>query len=77
MEYSLAQKNAFDFIIVDESGKPFKTDGKAHEDYYAFGKELISPCDGIIIKAADGIDDNVPGIENMNPAYPFGNYVVI
>ena len=41
-----AQKNAFDFIIRDKDGKSFKTDGLKNEDYYAFGKEIISPCDG-------------------------------
>ena len=37
-----AQKNAFDFVVTDEDGKSYKSDGKTNEDYYAFGKKLIS-----------------------------------
>ena len=54
-----AQKNAFDIIIKDKKGKSYKTDGKANEDYYAFGKELIAPCDGEIVLVVDGIKDNI------------------
>jgi murein DD-endopeptidase MepM/ murein hydrolase activator NlpD len=70
---SNAQKNAFDFVITDKDGKSYKTDGKTNEDYYAFGKELIAPCDGEIVLVVDGIDDNVPG--ELNPIYVPGNTV--
>lgn len=72
---SKAQKNAFDLVITDVTGKSFKTDGKHNEDYYAFGKELIAPCDGEIVLSVDGIKDNTPG--KMNPFYALGNSVVI
>lgn len=72
---SKAQKNAFDFVITDENGKSYKTDGKTNEDYYAFGKELIAPCDGKIVLVVDGIDDNVPG--ELNPIYVPGNTVIL
>ncbi len=72
---SKAQKNAFDFIITDQNGKSYKTDGKANEDYYAFGKELIAPCEGEIILAVDGVSDNVPG--ELNPIYAPGNTVIL
>jgi murein DD-endopeptidase MepM/ murein hydrolase activator NlpD len=70
-----AQKNAFDIVITDDKGSSFKTDGKANEDYYAFGKELIAPCDGEVVLVVDGVKDNVPGV--MNPIYVPGNTVVI
>jgi murein DD-endopeptidase MepM/ murein hydrolase activator NlpD len=70
-----AQKNAFDIVITDDKGNSFKTDGKNNEDYYAFGKELIAPCDGEIVLAVDGIKDNVPG--TLNPIYVPGNTVII
>lgn len=41
-----AQKNAFDLVIQDQQNKSYQTDGQKNEDYYAFGKELIAPCDG-------------------------------
>ena len=46
---SEAQKNAFDILILNEKGNSFKTDGKTNEDYYAFGKDLIAPCDGEVV----------------------------
>ena len=70
-----AQKNAFDIVIMNENGKTFKTDGKENEDYLAFGKELLSPCDGEVVLAVDGIKDNKPG--EFNPMYVPGNAVII
>jgi murein DD-endopeptidase MepM/ murein hydrolase activator NlpD len=70
-----AQKNAFDIVIRNEKGKSYKTDGKANEDYYAFGKELVAPCDGEVVLVVDGIKDNTPG--TLNPIYIPGNTVII
>jgi hypothetical protein len=70
-----AQKNAFDIVVTDASGNSYKTDGKTNEEYYAFGKELIAPCDGEIVMVVDGIKDNKPG--ELNPIYIPGNTVII
>ncbi|OGH06779.1 MAG: peptidase M23 [Candidatus Levybacteria bacterium RBG_16_35_11] len=70
-----AQKNAFDIVIKDEKGNSFRIDGITNEDYYAFGKELIAPCDGEIVLVVDGIKDNKPG--ELNPMYAPGNSVII
>jgi len=70
-----AQKNAFDIVITDDKGNSFKTDGITNEDYYAFGKEVIAPCDGEIVLVVDGINDNIPG--TFNPIYVPGNTVII
>jgi murein DD-endopeptidase MepM/ murein hydrolase activator NlpD len=72
---SQAQKNAFDILIQDNEGKTHKANGKSNEDYYAFGKELIAPCDGEIILAVDGVKDNIPGV--LNPTFLTGNTVII
>jgi murein DD-endopeptidase MepM/ murein hydrolase activator NlpD len=72
---SRAQKNAFDILITNEKGKSYKTDGKKNEDYYAFGKELLAPCEGEIVLVVDGVKDNMPGV--LNPLYVPGNTVVI
>ena len=72
---SKAQKNAFDFVIKDEEGKSFKTDGATNEDYYAFGQEVIAPCDGEVVLVVDGIKDNKPG--ELNPIYVPGNSVIL
>lgn len=70
-----AQKNAFDIVITDDSGKTYKTDGKTNEDYYAFGKELIAPCDVEVVLVVDGVKDNIPG--ERNPIYVPGNTVIL
>ena len=70
-----AQKNAFDLIITDASGKNYKNNGKNNEDYYAFGKELIAPASGEVVLVVDGVKDNKPGI--TNPNYVPGNTVII
>ncbi|SFT90737.1 Murein DD-endopeptidase MepM and murein hydrolase activator NlpD, contain LysM domain [Algoriphagus locisalis] len=72
---NVAQKNAFDILITDESGKSYKTDGKQNEDYYAFGKELIAPADAEVVLVVDGVKDNVPG--ELNPIYIPGNTVIL
>ncbi|MBC8033733.1 MAG: peptidoglycan DD-metalloendopeptidase family protein [Chitinophagaceae bacterium] len=70
-----AQKNAFDMVIKNGNGKSFRTDGTSNSDYYAFGKELFAPCDGVVVLAVDGVKDNKPG--EMNRMYLPGNTVVI
>ncbi|NWJ49686.1 MAG: peptidoglycan DD-metalloendopeptidase family protein [Bacteroidetes bacterium] len=72
---SEAQKNAFDFLIIDKSGKTYKTDGKTNEDFYAFGKEIIAPCDGEIVLVVDGVKDNIPS--EMNLFDVGGNTVIL
>jgi murein DD-endopeptidase MepM/ murein hydrolase activator NlpD len=71
---SQAQKNAFD-IMIFKDGKTYKTDGKTNEDYYAFGQELLAPCDGEVVLVVDGVKDNIPGM--LNPVYIPGNSVII
>jgi len=70
-----SQKYAFDFVIRDERGRSFRTSGRTNEDFYAFGQELIAPCDGEIILVVDGVKDNMPGA--MNPFFPTGNTVIL
>ncbi|WP_245918522.1 DUF3887 domain-containing protein [Aurantibacter aestuarii] len=70
-----AQKNAFDLVVTDNLGKSYKTDGTTNEDYYAFGKDIIAPCDAEVVLAVDGIKDNIPG--EMNTIYAPGNTVIL
>lgn len=70
-----AQENAFDFLIRDNEGKSYKTNGRTNQDYYAFGKEIIAPCDAEVVLAVDGIEDNKPG--ELNPIYTPGNSVIL
>lgn len=72
---SQAQKNAFDIVVTDKEGKSHKTTGQANEDYYAFGKGIFAPCDGVVVLVVDGVKDNKPG--DFNPIYIPGNSVII
>ena len=72
---SAAQKHAFDILIFDSTGKSYKGTGQNNSDYYAFGKELLAPCDGEVVLVVDGVKDNKPGI--LNPTYIPGNSVII
>jgi len=72
---SVAQKNAFDIMILDDNVSTHKGTGGANEDYYAFGKELYAPCDGEVVLVVDGVKDNIPGTKN--PIYLPGNTVII
>lgn len=72
---SEAQKNAFDIVRTDQDGKTFRTNGKTNEDYYAFGQNLIAPCDAEVVLVVDGIKDNNPG--TLNPIYIPGNTVIL
>lgn len=70
-----AQKNAMDFVVTDNTGKSYRTDGLTNEDYYAFGKDIIAPCAGEVVLVVDGVKDNKPGV--MNPVYVPGNTVIM
>lgn len=72
---SRAQKNAFDFVMRDSSGRDYRTDGTTNADYFAFGQKILAPCDGEIVMVIDSVHDNTPG--KMNPRQLTGNAVVI
>ena len=69
------QSFAFDFVVVDKDGKTHKGEGRVNEDYYAFGKEVLAPADGIVTEVINGVADNVP--TSMNPYSALGNAVTI
>lgn len=72
---TVSQKHAFDFIMVDESGKFFRTNGETVEDYYSFGQNILAPGDGKVAEAVDGLRDNKPG--QLNSFNFLGNYIMI
>lgn len=69
------QRYAFDFLAVDESGKSYAGEGKGNEDYFAFGREILAPADGVVTDVIEGVRDNRPG--SMNPYSGLGNAVFI
>jgi hypothetical protein len=70
-----AQRFAFDLLGVGPDGRTHHGDGSRNEDYYAFGREIVAPADGVVTEAIDGVRDNVPG--SMNPLSALGNAVFL
>ena len=54
------QRFAFDFLVVDEAGRSFQSDGKENENYYAFGQPVLAPADGVVTDVITGVRDNTP-----------------
>ena len=69
------QRRAFDFLVADSSGKTHRGDGSKNEDYFAWGREIVAPADGVVAEAIDGVRDNEPG--KMNPYSTIGNAIVL
>jgi murein DD-endopeptidase MepM/ murein hydrolase activator NlpD len=69
------QRFAFDLLGVDDSGKSRRGQSNTNEDYYAFGKEIVAPADGVVTDVINGVRDNVPG--SMNSYSALGNAVLI
>jgi len=70
-----AWRHAWDFNITDRNDKQYKGSGDQAEDYYCFGKAVLSPFDGIVIEAVNSIKDNVVG--DVNTKDNWGNTVII
>jgi murein DD-endopeptidase MepM/ murein hydrolase activator NlpD len=69
------QKFAFDIDGVDDNGRTRRGQTNDNEDYFAFGREVLAPADGVVVEAIDGVRDNEPGA--MNPYWLVGNCIVI
>lgn len=71
-----AQRYALDIVKLDPFGR--RADRLFTEElsgYKVFGEPLASPCNGTIIKAVDGISDNIPPSIAIDK--PEGNHVII
>ncbi len=76
----IAQRYAYDFYVTDNDNKSHKGSGKDLEDYYAFGKPVIAPADGVVVEVRDDIRDfphsGTGWIDWRSPDLR-GNYVII
>ncbi len=70
-----AWRHAWDFVITDRNGKQFKNSGDFHEDYFCYGKAVLSPFDGVVIEAVNTVQENVIG--NINTKENWGNTVIV
>ncbi len=71
----LQQQYAYEFSAKDTVGSRYKNDGKANEDYFGYGKEVLAPANGTVVEAIDGIRENSPGLRN--PYASIGNAIII
>ncbi|RCX17208.1 peptidase M23-like protein [Anaerobacterium chartisolvens] len=53
------QRYAYDFLMLDESGKSCVSDGNKASDYYCYGKDVLAPADGEVIEAVCGYPDSL------------------
>jgi urea transporter/murein DD-endopeptidase MepM/ murein hydrolase activator NlpD len=68
-------KHAWDFIILDEQGRPFRNGGEKREDYYCYGKPVVAPADGTVVEIRDMIEENQIGETNLEQNW--GNSILI
>ncbi len=74
------QRYAYDFIMMDESGKSYIGDSKKVESYYCYDKAILSPADGVVIEIANESDDSLiigNGKLFSRAKNIAGNYIVI
>lgn len=71
-----AQKFALDILQNDSWGFRSKSWLPTKStDFNIYGASIHSPCDGVIVEAMDGQDDQPPG--HMNESNPPGNFLAI
>jgi hypothetical protein len=75
----LPQRYAYDFIIMDDEGKSFAGDNTSLQSYYCYGKDVIAPADGTVVKVSDKHrDSRVTGENVYCDTWDIrGNFVVI
>ena len=74
-----SQRYAYDFIMMDDEGNYFSGDNKSVQSYFCYGKDIIAPADGEVVKAVGKYKDSyVDGKYAYCDASDIrGNYVII
>ncbi|MTW09293.1 peptidoglycan DD-metalloendopeptidase family protein [Pseudoduganella eburnea] len=76
---------SYDFVVTDEQGRMYKGDGLRNEDWYGWGKPILAPAGGKVIRAVSAIPDNAKdkgpsfGKDQFiaDPSIMWGNHVEI
>ena len=68
-------KHAWDFVISDEHGKTYKSDGRQLEDFYCFNIPVTAPADGWVTEVINTVDDNAIGEVNLPDNW--GNTIIL
>ncbi len=71
-----AERLAIDLVKLNSYGaRAAGVAPRALTAYAIFGDSVVSPCDGTVVAAVDGVADNPPGRANV--AVPAGNHVIL
>jgi murein DD-endopeptidase len=58
---AIGQRFAIDFLQVDDSGRTWRPGADTNnKSYYAYGKDIISVGDGVVVETKDSIPENSP-----------------
>ena len=59
---AIGQRFAIDFLQVDDSGRSWRpgADSTNNKSYYAYGTDIISVGDGVVVETKDSIPENSP-----------------
>jgi len=76
---------SYDFVVTDDQGKMYKGEGLRNEDWYGWGKPVLAPAGGTVIRAVSNIPDNAKGKRPpfsreqfvADPTVMWGNHVEI
>ncbi|MEZ0090150.1 M23 family metallopeptidase [Streptacidiphilus sp. EB129] len=68
------QRGALDIVRVGAAGSRRGAVDRL-DSYLAYGAKVYAPCDGRVVSAVDGVEDQVPGVIRYGPLY--GNHVFI
>jgi urea transporter/murein DD-endopeptidase MepM/ murein hydrolase activator NlpD len=68
-------KYAYDFVKIDNNGKTFNGNGSQLSDYYAYGKEVLSPINGKVVRVINLLPDNIIGSTDIQNNW--GNEIII
>jgi murein DD-endopeptidase MepM/ murein hydrolase activator NlpD len=66
---------AWDFDVVDETGKTYRLPGKQTTDFYCYGLPVLAPAPGYVTTLIDDVEDNEIGDVNIDQNW--GNTLVI
>jgi urea transporter len=67
--------NAYDFMLLDEEMKSYKSGGLLCENYHCYNKPVLAPADGIVEEIIDQVNDNEIG--KTDQVNNWGNTIII
>ena len=56
----IAQRYAFDWVRLGDSGKTYHDDRRQNRNYYSYGAEVLAVANGVVVEVKDGIPENTP-----------------